>query len=145
MVPPAPAHRLYAHLAWTTLGGRPLVAPAHRASAESRLIQLVRALDAEPIEACVLPDRAHLLLRFRTGHSLGELARRIRRGSAAGSTGVPGVPWGRGYVAVTVSPGEVRDLRRRIARAGEEPWPEGAFLLRLPRRPHPPSALWPLG
>lgn len=116
----APAHRLYVHLAWTTLGRLPLVGPGRRAATETHLLALCRWLDVEPIETCVLRDRAHLLIRFRPGQSLVDLVRRLQEGSEAILTraGHP-VRWSRRFAAVTVSPTEVRRVRRRIARRAE--------------------------
>lgn len=113
---PPPAQRLYAHLAWTTVARLPLVGPRRRAATESHLLAACRWLDVQPVEACVLPDRVHLLVRFRAGQSLSDLARRIQDVSEAVLTtaGHP-VRWSRRFAAETVSPGDVRRVRRRIA------------------------------
>ncbi len=118
--PPSPPHRLYAHLAWTTLGRLPMVEAERRAAAESHLLALCRWLDLEPVETCVLADRVHLLVRFRPGLSLNDVVRRLQAGSEAMLTraGRP-VRWSRRYAAVTVSPSEVRRVRRRMARRAE--------------------------
>ncbi len=113
-------HRLYAHIAWMTLAGRPLIGDHRRASAESHLMALCRTLNVQPLEVCVLADRVHLLVRFSAGQSVADLARRVLDGSearlnAAGHQ----VRWSRRYAAETVSPREVRRVMRRIARLGE--------------------------
>lgn len=117
----SPPHRLYVHVAWTTLGRLPMVEAERRAAVESHLLALCRWLDLEPVETCVLTDRVHLLVRFRSGLSLNELVRRVQAGSEALLTraGRP-VRWSRRYAAVTVSPSEVRRIRRRMARRAEE-------------------------
>lgn len=117
------AHRLYAHLLWTTAGRVPVIRGAsRRAAAESRLIALCRAVDVEPVEVCVLPDRVHLLIRFKPLQALDEIALRLRRASEEGlrEAGLR-LRWGPNWAAVTVGPDEVRRIRRRIARRGEEP------------------------
>lgn len=137
-----PPHRLYVHLAWTTLGRMPMVEAERRAAAESHLLALCRWLDLEPVETCVLADRVHLLVRFRSGLSLNDLVRRVQAGSEALLTraGRP-VRWSRRFAAVTVSPSDVRRIRRRMARRAEEagsapstPPPKGSGHGR-PRRP----------
>lgn len=115
------AHRLYAHLVWTTAARFPVLAGGpRRASAESRLIALCRAVDVEPVEVAVLPDRVHLLVRFKPAQSLGEVARRLREASEEAFTGAgPRIRWSPAWAAITVGPGEVRRVRRHIARRAE--------------------------
>lgn len=115
------AHRLYAHVAWATVGGVSIPAgPTFRAWLESRLIALCRSVDAEPVEACVLDERVHVVIRLKPVHSLDEVARRVRRGSEEAILGRGDrVRWSAAYAAVTVSPGEVRRLRRRLVRRAE--------------------------
>lgn len=109
-------HRLYAHLLWTTVAGLPLIGRGRRAVIESHLIQLSRSVDIEPVEVCVLPGRAHLLLRFCPGQCLADVSRRLQRRSEeiANVTGLT-LRWSRRYGIVTVSPDAVREVRRRIA------------------------------
>lgn len=120
------AHRLYAHLAWTTVAGLSIPSGgAFRAWLESRLIALCRSVDAEPVEACVLDERVHLVIRLKPVHSLDEVAGRVRRGSEEALLGRGDrVRWSAAYAAVTVSPGDVRRLRRRLVRRAEGRLPE---------------------
>ncbi len=118
-MPKSPPHRLYVHLAWTTLGRVPTIAPARRASVESHLLAACRRLGAEPVETCVLPDRVHLLVRLPAGLSVYDLGDRVRVTSEvllrrAGYV----VRWSREFAARSVSPREVRRVRRRIASLG---------------------------
>lgn len=117
-VPPVPPsgpvrHRLYLHLAWTTLDGLPLVGPRQSLALEGQLIALCRRLDVEPLEAAVAEDRVHLLLRLKPVHAVDAVARRLKRGSseAAVRRREP-VRWGRGWAAATVDPDDVRRTRR---------------------------------
>jgi len=123
------AHRLYVHLAWTTLDRLPLVDRRYAVTLEAQLIVLCRRLDVEPMQVRARRDRVDLLARIKPVHAVSELARRLKRGSgellaAEGSS----VRWGRGYAAATVAPGEVRGWIRRYAtgRTGGRPPPESA-------------------
>lgn len=109
-------HRLYAHLAWTTLDRLPLAGPRMALALESELISLCRRLDVEPLEVSVEADRVNVLVRYKPNQALGEVARRLKAGSAdiARRRGAA-LRWSRGWAAVTVTPGEVRELKRRLA------------------------------
>lgn len=126
------AHRLYAHVAWTTLGELPLMGPRLAVVVESQVIALCRRLDVEPLEVHAAASRVHLLVRFKPAHSLAEVARRVKEGTGEtlARDGSP-VRWGRGFVVATVAPGEVRRRLRRLAlgRPGEGPPPP------VPHRP----------
>jgi REP element-mobilizing transposase RayT len=112
-------HRLYVHLAWTTLARARVLSSARRASIESHLMASCRWLGAEPIETCVLPDRVHLLVRTPSGLAVADLARRARTSveELLGSAGRV-VRWSDAFAAVTVSPRDVRRVRRRLASLG---------------------------
>lgn len=114
-------HRLYVHLAWTTLACVRVMSDARRASIESHLMAACRWLGAEPIEVCALPDRVHLLVRIPSGLAVSDLARRAR-GSVEELLGSAGrvVVWSDGFAAATVSPRDVRRVRRRLASLGLE-------------------------
>lgn len=108
-------HRLYLHAAWTTLDGLPLVGPRQALALEGQLIALCRRLDVEPVEVAVDRDRAHLLVRLKPVHSVAEVVRRLKRGSAQAAVrrGEP-IRWARGWAAVTVAPDRVRGIKRRL-------------------------------
>lgn len=112
-------HRLYVHFAWTTLARVPMLDDSRRASIESHLMAACRWVGAEPIEVCVLPDRVHLLVRIPSGLAVGDLARRARTSveELLGSAGRV-VRWSRTFAAATVSPRDVRRVRRRLASLG---------------------------
>lgn len=78
-----------------------------------------RWLGVEPIEVCVLPDRVHLLTRMPSGLAVSDLARRARTSveELMGSAGSV-VRWSDAFAAVTVSPRDVRRVRRRLASLG---------------------------
>jgi REP element-mobilizing transposase RayT len=120
LVPGRAAHRLYVHVVWPTLGRIPLVSRTGRGVLERHLIVLCRRLDTEPLLIRVFSDRAHLLLRFKPGHSVASVVSRLKEGSetalgAAGHT----VRWGRGYAAATIGRDDVRRAKRRILRLGD--------------------------
>lgn len=116
--PDPAAHRLYVHLAWTTLDRLPLVDRRRAPSVEAHLIVLCRRLDAEPMQVRAGPDRIDVLVRLKPVHTVSDVADRLKRGSAQllareGSA----LRWGRGYAAATVAPGDVRGwIRRHAAR-----------------------------
>ena len=49
------AHRLYIHLAWTTLARVPALEPKRRAAIETHLLASCRWFGTDPIEVCALP------------------------------------------------------------------------------------------
>ncbi len=108
-------HRLYLHLAWTTLDALPLVGPRQALALEGQLVALCRRLDVEPLEVAAAADRVHLLVRLKPVHSIAALARRLKRGSteAAVRRAEP-VRWARGWAAATVAPGDVRRKKRAL-------------------------------
>ena len=127
MSTPSP-HRLYIHLAWSTLARVPALDPTRRAAIETHVLACCRWMGAEPVEVCVLPDRVHLLVRVPATLSVRELAGRVRQdveGFLADSGTV--VRWAPGFAAVTVTPGEVRRTRKRIVGLawGESVEPKG--------------------
>jgi REP element-mobilizing transposase RayT len=113
---PSPPHRLYVHIAWATLARVESIPKTRRATIETHMLAACRRLDVEPIEARVLADRVHLLVRLPAVVSVGQLAGRVRddvasRLAAAGHV----VRWTPGFAAITVSPREVRRVRKRLA------------------------------
>lgn len=134
-VPGRGAHRLYCHFVWPTLGRVPLVSREAASGVERHVITLCRRLDSEPICVRAFPDRVHLLLRLKPGHSPAAVVARLKSGTeaalqASGHT----IRWGRGYAAATVSGGEVRGVRRRIHRLPEGPLPADSSRPRTRRR-----------
>lgn len=129
-LPGRAAHRLYAHVVWPTLGRIPLVTRPAGNALERHIIVLCRRLDVEPLCVRVLPDRAHVLLRFKPGHAVARLVTRLKNGSeAALDAEGHAVRWGRGYAAVSVGGGDVRRVMRRIVHLREGPARRG-----VPRR-----------
>ena len=112
-------HRLYVHLAWTTLARVPTLEASRRASIESHLLAACRWLGVEPIETFVMADRVHLLARIPASLPVADLALRARTAveELLGSAGQV-VHWSRDFAAVTVSPRDVRRVRRRLASLG---------------------------
>lgn len=111
------SHRLYAHLSWGTLGGLPLVDRERADLVEGHLITLARRLGTEPVVVRARRDGVHVLLRFHPGQELGLVARRLKSGSETRlrEGGTP-IRWARALGLVSVAPGEIRELRRRIDR-----------------------------
>ncbi len=124
------AHRLYAQLAWPTLGGLPLLGDRQARALERELIALCLRLDVEPVEVRVSADRVQLLVRFSPGQALAEVARRLKRASllALRRWRSP-ARWGRGFAASTVGPAQVHRLVRRL-RSERAPGP-GAGVARV--------------
>lgn len=115
--PPEPvSHRLYAQVAWGTLNGLGLVDPRFGLLLEGELISLARRLGVEPVEVAAESRRVRLLLRFAPSQALGPVALRLKEGADASARrhGVA-VRWGRGWAAASATPGQVREIRRRLA------------------------------
>lgn len=112
-------HRLYVHVAWTTLQRLPLLGPRSRDSLEFHLTALSRRLGAEPVCVRPLRDRVHLVLRIGAAQDVGRLVTRLKRGSeeALEGEGVPAL-WGLGFAATTVGPARLPRLLRRLEAAG---------------------------
>ena len=113
---PRAPHRLYVHVAWSTLAPVADLDAARRAMIESHMLASCRWIGAEPVEVCVLPDRVHLLAGLPPVLSVRGLASHVRRtveDLLADSGRV--VRWSPGFAAVTVSPSDVRRVRRRLA------------------------------
>lgn len=141
------AHRLYAHISWTTLDRLPLLASRLRPPLEGQLIALARRLDTEPVAAVALGDRVHLLLRYKPAQPLARLVGALKRGSAEmlERAGEP-VTWGSGFAAASVGAGELRRAVRALAElaereeegTGPRPGAEGGRRLLTPSsRPEP--------
>lgn len=111
-------HRLYARLAWTTLGRLPLVAPGRVLRVEAQIITLCRRLDVEPVEVRAGPDRLDLLVRFKPVHPIADVAAAVKAGSAdhLARAGTP-IRWAPGVAVATVGPAGVRPLVRRMTAA----------------------------
>jgi hypothetical protein len=120
--PERATHRLYVHVAWTTLDGLPLLAPDAREAAEARIIALCRRLDAEPVAVRASAAGVSLLLRVTPSHTVGALATALKVGSedALAAAGRP-VRWARGFAASSVGPTEVRRRARRLLDGGGPP------------------------
>ena len=109
-------HRLYVHLAWSTLARVPAIAPARRAAIETHILAICRQAGAEPVEARAFADRIHLVARLPPALSVQSLADRVRREVAErlARSGLV-VRWSPGFAAVTIAPDAVRRTRRRLA------------------------------
>lgn len=109
------AHRLYAQLAWPTLGGLPLLGDRDARALERELIALCLRLDVEPLEVRVSADRVQLLVRFAPGQALADVARRLKRASLVSLRRWRSpARWGRGFAASTVGPAQVHRMVRRL-------------------------------
>lgn len=109
-------HRLYVHIAWSSLAPAAVHDAARRAMIETHVLASCRWIGVEPVEACVLADRVHLLAGLPPVLSVQALAAHVRRtveDLLADSGRV--VRWSPGFAAVTVSPADVRRVRRKLA------------------------------
>lgn len=135
-----PHQRLYVHLAWTTLQRLRLIDERRGAAVEGQLIVLCRRLGVRVVAVTVTDDRVHLLARYQASQCLREVAEQLKDGSEGflSASGAP-VRWSRGYAVASVSPAEVRELRRRLL-TGHPPSPGDPSLAASPtvaRTPHP--------
>ena len=140
-LPTPPPHRLYVHVAWSTLARVEAIPKARRAAIETHMLAACRRLGAEPVEARALADRVHLLVRIPAGLGVAELAAHVRDVvSAQLADAGRVVRWSPGFAAVSVTPRDVRRVRKRLAimeegEAGPPPTPR-----RRVRRPRPGPA-----
>lgn len=111
-------HNLFAHVVWTTLDRLPMIDGARVNAVEAHLIALCRRLDARPLSLAALHDHVQLLIQFSPGQSLAHLVTTLKSGSSESlvEAGHP-VHWGGRYSVSTVSPEDVRNVMRRIARS----------------------------
>ncbi|MFQ5745881.1 MAG: transposase [Gemmatimonadota bacterium] len=115
------AHRLYVHVAWTTLGQLPLIGRTSRAATEGHVIRQCRRTGLVPIAVAATADRIHALVRFPPDESVAALVHRLKAETSASlRAGGHGARWAGGYAAASVGAGELRDVRRRLARLGED-------------------------
>lgn len=116
------AHRLYVHLAWSTLGRVAVIERRRRAAIETHVIAVCRRLGVEPVEVRAFSDRVHLLAGLPATLSVHDVAVAVRDG-VSGALARAGrvVRWTPGFAAVTVSPAEVRRLRKRLAMLEDRP------------------------
>ncbi|MDX1395559.1 MAG: hypothetical protein R3195_14320 [Gemmatimonadota bacterium] len=118
---PRETHRLYVHVAWTTLARVPVIPPERCAAIETHMMAACRQLGAEPVEARALVDRIHLIVRLPVVASVAAVAKGVRaevaeRLERSGRV----VRWSPGFAAVTITPADVRRARKRLA-AFEDP------------------------
>lgn len=117
-MPRSEHHRLYVHIAWSTLGRVSAIAADRRAAIETHVLAACRWVGAEPIEVCAISDRVHVLVRVPASLAVQDLATRVQSNVSRilADTGRV-VRWAPGFAAATVSPREVRRVRRLIAEA----------------------------
>lgn len=115
--PERSAHHIYVQLAWSTLGGLPLLSTDLRGRVEGQLIALCRRLDVEPLAVRASATRVRILVRLKPSHSVSRIAPELKRGSrdALVANG-RGLDWSSGYAATSVGSEVVRDVIRRIRR-----------------------------
>jgi len=110
------SHRLYVHLAWSTLARVPAIPRGRMAAVETHILAVCRQAGALPVEARAFADRVHLVARLPPALSVQELAERVRSDVAErlARSGVV-VRWSHGFAAVTIAPAAVRKTRKRLA------------------------------
>ncbi len=99
--------RLYVHFVWATWDRLPLIEAAWEGDLYHEIQNQVRGMDAKVLELGGIENHLHLLLRFTATHSMAQLMKQIKGGSAffineQGFTRNH-FKWQGGYAALTVS------------------------------------------
>ena len=103
-----PAHRIYLHVAWTTLGRRPMIdAPTKRfLDGFFRRVAISERVDL--VALAILRTHVHLILRLPTRFDLPRLIQLMKGGSSYEAARLPdnrlGLRWSREYSADSISP-----------------------------------------
>lgn len=114
-----PAHKIYFHIAWTTLGRRPMIDHATRDFLDPFVRRTVTRERAEFIAVAFLRTDVHLVIRTEARFDLPYLMQLIKGGSsyaASRATGNKvGLRWERQYSVTTVSPKSLANVLRYLA------------------------------
>ncbi len=99
--------RLYVHFVWATWDRLPLIESEWESDLHHEIHNEVQGMGAKVLELGGIETHLHLLLRFEATHSMAELMKQIKGGSAffINEKGLTHnhFKWQRGYAALTVS------------------------------------------
>ncbi len=107
-----PAHRIYFHLTWSTLGRRPMIDAPTRAFLHEYFRKIAIHERATIVSLGLLQTHVHLLVRTGPRYDLPRLLQLVKGGSSYAASRQPGnvlgLRWNREYSVTSVSPTLVR-------------------------------------
>ena len=114
-----PAHKIYFHIAWTTLGRRPMINAATRDFLDPYVRRTVVRERAELTALAFLQTHVHMVIRTEARFDLPYLMQVIKGGSSYAASRAPGnvlgLRWERQYAVTTVSPKSLPNVLRYLA------------------------------
>ena len=115
-----PAHKLFFHVAWTTLDRRPMIDAQTRDFLEPFIRRTVTRERAEVLGLAILRTHVHLILRTQARFDIPTLMQLIKGGSSYAASRAPGnqlgLRWARKYSVTTVSPKALQPALRYLQR-----------------------------
>jgi len=103
-----PAHRIYMHLVWTTLGRRPMIDASTGVFLDKFFRRILISERVHLVELAILQTHVHLLIRTSTRFDLPHLLQVLKGGSSYEANRIAGnrlgLRWGREYSVDSVSP-----------------------------------------
>ncbi len=103
-----PAHRIYFHLTWSTLGRRPMIDAPTRGFLNEYFRKIALQERATIVSLGFLQTHAHLLIRTGPRYDLPRLVQLLKGGSSYAASRQPGnllgLRWNREYSVTSVSP-----------------------------------------
>jgi len=114
-----PAHKIFFHIAWTTLGRRPMINVATRDFLDPFVRRVVTRERAELVAVAFLRTHVHLVIRTEARFDLPNLMQLIKGGSSYAASRAPGntvgLRWDRQYSVTTVSPKSLPNVLQYLA------------------------------
>jgi len=103
-----PAHRIYFHLTWSTLGRRPMIDSPTHAFLHEYFRKIAVQERATIVSLGLLRTHVHLLVRTGPRYDLPRLVQLLKGGSSYAASRQPGnvlgLRWNREYSVTSVSP-----------------------------------------
>src|SRR5689334_8919830 len=104
-----PAHRIYFHLTWSTLGRRPMIDAPTRAFLDKYFRKVSVEERVTVVALAFLQTHVHLVVRTTPRYDLSRLVQLLKGGSSYAASRQPrnvlGLRWNREYSVTSVSPG----------------------------------------
>ena len=117
---PATYLSLNAHLVFRTKEGGPLLLQDRLGDTHAYIGGIIRKLDAVPIQIGGVDDHLHILVGFKSTHSVAQIVREVKKHSTEWiRNDVPNFSWQIGYGGFTVSPERVKGVTKYIANQPE--------------------------
>ncbi|PYO43213.1 MAG: hypothetical protein DMD33_07405 [Gemmatimonadetes bacterium] len=107
--PSMPAHRIYFHLTWSTLGRRPMIDTPTGAFLDEYFRKIAVQERVTIVALGFLQTHVHLVVRTTPRYDLPRLVQLLKGGSSYAASRQPGnrlgLRWNREYSVTSVSPG----------------------------------------